>query len=146
MNSLRVKKNNIYRIEVNDNGDCIEFDVEDISLGAKCFRALDDISKLEKEYKEKIKDIKDGKEIAFMEENLFKNMREVMDSFLGENACQKIFGDRNYYNMYNDLFEELSKPRKELKGKSHLDMLKLSSKDVYNKVQNKYKKNKKKVI
>ena len=32
MNKLRVENKNIYTIEVNDNGDTIEFDIGDIEL------------------------------------------------------------------------------------------------------------------
>ena len=34
-------------------------------------------------------------------------MRKEFDSFLGEGACQKIFGDANYYCMYLQLFDAL---------------------------------------
>ena len=146
MNSLRVEKKNIYRIEVNDNGECIEFDLEDIGLRTKLYKALEDLKKIEKEFSQRIKNVKNDKECAFLEDDMFKEMRHIMDSFLGEGACQKIFGDRNYADMYNDLFKELTKKRKELGFKSHFDMLQLSTKEINDKIMNKYKKSSKKVI
>ena len=146
MNSLRVEKKNIYRIEVNDNGECIEFDLEDIGLRTKLYKALEDLKKIEKEFSQRIKNVKNDKECAFLEDDMFKEMRHIMDSFLGEGACQKIFGDRKYADMYNDLFKELTKKRKELGFKSHFDMLQLSTKEINDKIMNKYKKSSKKVI
>lgn len=146
MESLRIKKNNIYQIEVNDEGEYIEFDLEDIGLRSKLYKALDEIKNLENEFNEKIKEIKTDKEMAQIEEDFYKALRIIMDSFLGKGGCQKIFGDRNYANMYNDLFEELTRPREELNGKSHFDMLELNSKKINSKIIDKYKKNSKKVI
>ena len=146
MEKLRVQKNNIYKIEVNDDGEYIEFDLEDIGLRTKCFRALDEIKKIEKEYNKKIKNIKTNKEAAFIEEEFYKELRVAMDGFLGEGACQKIYGDRNYPSMFDDLFKELTRKRKELGGKSHFDMLQLSNEHINKKIEKKYKKNSKSVI
>ena len=85
-------------------------------------------------------------EYVKLEQEMFKEMRLAMDKVLGENACQKIFGDRNYYEMFNDLIDELSKPREELKGKSHLDMINLKSDEIHKRIMNKYQKNKKATI
>ena len=146
MNSLRVEKKNIYKIEVNDNGEYIEFDVEDIGLRARCYKALDKIKAIEKEYKEKAKKVKSFKDSALLEADMFVELRNAMDEFLGEGACQKIFGDRNYADMFNDLLEELTKPREELGGKSHFDMIKISAEATNKKVMDKYKKVSKKSI
>ena len=35
-------------------------------------------------------------------------MRENLDSFLGKNACQKIFGDKERYGQYNRLMGALA--------------------------------------
>lgn len=146
MESIRIKRDNIYRIEVNDAGEYIEFDLQDIGLRARCYRALDKIKQLEKKYKEKAKTIKSNKDGAFLEEEMFKELRSAMDEFLGNGACQKIFGETNYAEMFNDLLEELTKPRKELNGKSHFDMLKISATETNKKIMNKYSKMKKNVI
>ena len=146
MNSLRVEKKNIYQIEVNDKGEYIEFDVEDIGLRARCYKALDKIKEIEKEYKEKAKKVKSFKDSAILEADMFEELRNAMDDFLGKGACQKIFGDRNYAEMFNDLLEELTKPREELGGKSHFDMIKISADATNKKVMDKYKKVSKKSI
>ena len=104
MNSIRIEKKDIYTIEVNDNGDTIEFDLADIELPFKFQRAIDGIKTLRQELKGKLlvidkkKDHK-GKD-EFMTDNekarlelykeTFLKMRASMDEFLGVGACQKI--------------------------------------------------------
>lgn len=150
MNSLRVKKDNIYRIEVNDSGEYIEFDLEDTSLNIKYYNALEEINSLMERVKQK--EIKLNKkkadviEYLKLEEDTFKKSRDIMDSFLGANSCQKIFGDRNYYDMFFDLVEELEKKRDELDGKSYLDILKINSTNLRNDIMQKYNIEKKNVI
>lgn len=146
MESLRIKNKDVYRIEVNDKGECIEFDLSDIGLKAKCYDALDKIDEIIKSYQPRIKEVKTEREQTFLEKDLFKDLREAMDTFLGEGACQKIFGDRNYYDMFNDLLNELNKKRPELKGKSHFDMLGFNAEQIAKRVAEKYKKATKNVI
>lgn len=146
MEKIRIKNKDIYRIEVNDDGECIEFDLNDIGLKIKLYDALDKIEKINNKYQEKIKNIKTEKEQVILEVEMFREMREAMDTFLGEGACQKIFGDRNYYEMYHDLISELSKKRPELKGKSHFDMLNFSAENIRKRITMKYSKIKKNVI
>lgn len=149
MNSIRINKKGIYRIEVNDEGECIEFDLQDVGLVYRCYEALENIEKKSKEVKEKeleiTKNTNDAKELTekliLLEKEAFKELREIMDGFLGEGSCQKIFGDRNYYTMFDDLIDELTKKRKELGGKSHFDMMKISADGVKDRIKNKYKKN-----
>lgn len=160
MNGIRIKKENIYRIEVNDNGEYIEFDLSDVGLNFKLYEAIEKIQKVESETKLKEQELlkkivdegndevytKNKKELAKLEFETFQKMRIIMDSFLGEGACQKIFGDYNGYDMFDLLLEELSKPRKELENKSHFDKMQLKSSDVKDKLMKKYAKNKKAVI
>ena len=86
------------------------------------------------------------KELTTIEDSMFKEMRYAMDKFLGEGACQKIFGNRNYYTMFDDLLKELTKKRPELNNKSHFDMLELNAKSVNDRIMNKYNKKVKNVI
>jgi hypothetical protein len=128
-NSIRVHSAAEYVIEVNDKGETISFDVSDTSLASKMISTFDKINKLAAEYEGKAKAIEarpdeafkvaviDGKEktlftknqydSATMIDELYQKSRETLDSFLGEGACQKIFGDKNYLNMFNDLAEQL---------------------------------------
>lgn len=150
MNSLRVKKDNIYRIEVNDDGEYIEFDLQDTSLNIKYYNALEEINSLMEKVKQKEAKLNKKKadviEYLKLEEDTFKKSREIMDSFLGLNACQKIFDNRNYYDMFYDLVDELEKKRSELDGNSHLDMLKINSVNLRNSIMQKYSMEKKNVI
>ena len=167
MSSINLKNKDIYRIKVNDEGEYIEFDLKDIGLRSKGINALNKIEEIQKKYAVIFKEIekmetnikkgeeedieqviKDNKFKSYQEAEIemFKEMREAMDLFLGEGACQKIFGDRNYYDMFYDLVEELSKPRKELHGKSHLEMLNMKSEQINKRIAEKYGKVSKSVI
>ena len=149
MEKIRVEKKNIYTIEVNDNGDTIEFDLEDIGLNFKLLRALKEIDRIQEYMKNEItiiqkrQDVK-GKYISKNEEDIlrlwnkcFKDMRSAMDIFLGEGACQKIFGDRNYIEMFDDLMEQL---------KPHLEKMKVSYENIKKRIENKYSNKSEKVI
>lgn len=127
MEKLRIDtKKGLYEIEVNDNGDTIIFDTEDIELPFKfndAFIMTEQISK-ELKRKELLIKKKEAKENGFLtnidEEyrklmnNAYAQMREAMDKFLGEGGMQKIFGDRNYPSMYEDLLQALEPHMKAL--------------------------------
>lgn len=145
MNSIRIEKKDIYTIEVNDNGDTIEFDLVDIELPFKCERALSDVNRIYRDLRAKLliidkkEDHKlDGEIITANEKakldahrTAFKEMRVVMDAFLGEGACQKIFGDRNYVEMYDDLFEALA---------PHFEKMQINSQGITERIKAKYAK------
>ena len=145
MNSIRIEKKDIYTIEVNDNGDTIEFDLVDIELPFKCDRALSEVNRIYRDLKAKLViiekqedhrlegEIMTANEKARLEahKNAFKEMRTAMDAFLGENACQKIFGDRNYLEMFDDLFEQLE---------PHFDKMQLTSEGIAARIKAKYSK------
>ena len=158
MEKLRVQNKNIYTIEVNDNGDVIEFDLGDIELPFKLQRAYDGIRKTQAELKaklviiEKQQDSKSKKHLMSKNEEAvlkawktaFADMRKSMDEFLGEGGCQKIFGNSNYLEMYDDLMDELSKPQED--GKSHLEKMELNSKGMLERIKSKYTVTKNEVI
>ena len=143
MESIRIAKRDVYTIEVNDNGDTIEFDLVDIELPFKCERALSEVNRIHKDLKaklviiEKQEDHKLKGELMTANEKAkleayrkaFKEMRSAMDAFLGEGACQKIFGDRNYVEMYDDLFEALA---------PHLEKMKLNTAGIAERIKAKY--------
>ena len=150
MNKLRVEKKNIYTIEVNDNGDTIEFYLGDIELPFKLQRAYDGIKAAQTQLRGKIaiiekqQDRKDKKHFWSKNEEdtlkawkkAFIDMRKAMDEFLGEGGCQKIFGDSNYLEMFDDLFDELSKPQED--GLSHLDRMQISRDGMIERIKSKY--------
>lgn len=121
MEKLRVKKEREYVIEVNDKGDTISFNLEDPTLLLKMEKAYEAVSKASDKFNEKLdcaNELCNEKEedhllepaqrntlIAFDE--LYRDLRNEMDIFLGEGACQKIFGDSNYLSMFEELFAEL---------------------------------------
>ena len=145
MNSIRIEKKDIYTIEVNDLGETIEFDLVDIELPFKCERALAEVNRIYRELKAKLVII-EKKEDHKLEDgimtanekakldahiNAFKEMRVAMDAFLGSGACQKIFGDRNYVEMYDDLFEALA---------PHFEKMKLNTEGITARIKEKYSK------
>lgn len=150
MSSIRIENKDIYKIEVNDNGDCIELNIKDIGLAVRCYESIDMITKISEKAQNDIKElvgVEDAdKKITEIEKQLFIDMRKAIDYFLGENACQKIYGDVNYYDMFNDLLDELSKKRPELNNKSHLDMMGIKAESIGDKIREKYQKEQNKVL
>lgn len=117
MEKLRVKKDDTYKIEVNDNGEYIEFDLLDIELPMKCLNASRELKKQTDFYNKRIiaiaKQYADNQELLFINKNkvdmeFCKKMRQVFDSFLGEDACKKIFGSTNRVGMFDELFDQLA--------------------------------------
>ena len=146
MESLRIERKDIYTIEVNDNGDTIEFDLVDIELPFKCDRAFSEVDRIKNELKaklviidkqqdHKLKDrVMTANEAARIEayKEAYIAMRSAMDIFLGEGACQKIFGDRNYLDMFIDLADALA---------PHLKKMEISTDGIAKRIEAKYGKN-----
>lgn len=116
MESIRIKKDDVYKIEVNDNGDYIEFDLLDIELPIKAMNLAKNYKKLYENHSKKIfaisKEYLNNKELLFKkkyeaDKYFFEECRKAFDNFLGEGACQKIFGDTNRIIMFNELLEQL---------------------------------------
>lgn len=138
MEKLRVEKDNVYKIEVNDKGECIEFDLLDIELPIKLINASEELKKQKEIYKEKIEKLKnenlnpaeDMLKQYEIDKEFCQTMRDVLDSFLGENACQKIFGDTNRIGMFDDFFAQLE---------PHLDKIIINVEQVKKDLIEKYK-------
>ncbi len=138
MEKLRVEKDNVYKIEVNDKGECIEFDLLDIELPIKLINASEELKKQKKFYKEKIEKLKnenlnpaeDMLKQYEIDKEFCQTMRDVLDSFLGENACQKIFGDTNRIGMFDDFFAQLE---------PHLDKIIINVEQIKKDLIEKYK-------
>lgn len=145
MNSIRIEKRDIYTIEVNDKGETIEFDLVDIELPFRCERAVREVDRITKELQAKMViinkredhqlkgDVMTANERDILEAHrvAFKEMRVAMDMFLGDGACQKIFGDRNYLEMYNDLMEQLE---------PHLEKMKINTQGIRERIEARYSK------
>lgn len=145
MEKIRIKSKNEYVIEVNDTGDTISFDLTDPELMLKFDRAFNKVKEIEKVYHQKEKEISEReiqdeivegiltnteREIQEFAVKCFKDMRNAFDEFLGKNGCQKIFGDKNYVSMYDDLIEALE---------PHFEKMGLNAKKLKNEVIDKYK-------
>lgn len=145
--SFRIDKDNLYIIEVNDAGETIEFDLDDsIGLQNKLIKCYTEIEKIKVEFDSKIAEL-EKKEYPEEETegisqksidainvttDFYMKSRECVDMFLGKGACQKIFGDRNFPDMFDKLFEKLQ-PDIEKMGLS----IKNIQKNLVNKYQNK---------
>lgn len=127
------KKEDFYRLQINDTDDYIEFDLTDISLPERVLNAADNIAKMDSNYQKEREEIAKKYEdeatrirkLIALEREKSIAMRKEFDSFLGEGACQKIFGDTNYYGMYLQLFDALEPHFKKMeinlkKGKEKL--------------------------
>lgn len=133
---LERNKEDFYVLEVNDKGETIEFDLTDIALPEKIMKASENIGKIDKEYQEEMiklnneknDDVLNIKKAIEIENKKCKQMRKEFDSFLGENACQKIFGDTNYYGMFLQLFDALEPHFDKMKIKLDKAKLKLANK------------------
>lgn len=127
-----------YRLEVNDKGEYIEFDLTDITLPVKILEASKELSRIHKMHdKGKEKIIQENKENVNKMNNLLieyelkicKKMRDIFDSFLGEGACQKIFGDKNNYGMFENLMDALE---------PHFEKMKIKMEKAKKKLIDKY--------
>lgn len=144
MEKLRIEQKGLYEIEVNDKGETIVFDTLDLDLPFKFNDAFIQANKALEEFKTKYDKIRHKKskeygvittndeEIRKLKDETFKKLRNALDCFLGEGGCQKIFGDRNYPSMINDLLEALQ---------PHLEKLDLSYESTSERVKEKYGKN-----
>lgn len=146
MDKIRVEKENVYQIEVNDKGEYIEFDLLDIDLPMKLINGADELKKQKKIYKNKLialnKQYKDNSKLLLikqyeLDKEFCTKLRNIFDGFLGEGACQKIFGEVNRIGMFDAFFEQLS---------PHLDKLVINVEQIKNNLYEKYNPNKKEVI
>lgn len=138
MEKLRVEKDNVYKIEVNDKGEYIEFDLLDIELPIKLINASEKLEKQKAVHEQKIEELK--KENLEPKENMLKQyeidkefcqtMRNVLDNLFGEGASQKIFGDTNRITMFNDFFTQLE---------PHLDKIIIDVEQIKKDLIEKYK-------
>lgn len=122
--SINIVKKDIYTIRLNDEngvytGKDLVFNLSDVDLILKYNNAIEEIEKIKNQIKmqeiiiNKRQDVpgkylsKNQKELHELYSQGYKDMRKAMDEFLGKDGCQKIFGDINYIEMFNDLAEWL---------------------------------------
>lgn len=131
MDKIRIQRN-VKRIEVNDNGDILELDFDDLNLPYAFYGMIkkfeSDRVKFTKELAEKIKG-KSGEETAdeFVkaERELNIYMRDAIDKVFGEGTCRKVYGDilpsvemhMQFFDALRPYFEEEAKRRQEKMNK-----------------------------
>lgn len=154
MNQIRIKRKeeDLYRINISDDGKEIVFDLADIGLPFKCERAFQKVERNKQvaqgkavALERKVVSKKTGqllseleKEILTIYSDMFKANREVMDEFFGcPGAMQSLFGDSNYLDMYDDLFEQLE---------PHFKKMELNVDSIKARLEKKYSKKKSNVL
>lgn len=139
MEKLILEKNreDYYILEVNDKGDTIEFDLTDIGLAERIMNSSDRITEQDKKYQKKVVELSETfkddevqltREIIKLEKEQCQEMRRIFDDFLGEGACQKIFGDKNHYGQFNKLLDALEPHYKKMELKMQKAKRKLADK------------------
>ena len=152
-NYIKVNKKDIFRLgildengnpKVDENGKelCLEFDLADIELPLKLNKCELMIRNAQNKLKDRIviinkKEDKKGKMLLSSNEEeriralkeYYDSMEKAIDLFIGEGGTKKVFGNRRYWEMYEDLSEML---------KPFLPKLKLSINDMTDRIKNKY--------
>lgn len=119
MEKIRVSRG--IEIEVNDEGETIVLNTNDIDFMFKLNEVTMEIDKIVKEgaAKEKALSLKEPTknignltdldyEFRKLYHKYFGKIRSAMDKFLGEGACKKIFGEANSWNMWDEFIEAIT--------------------------------------
>lgn len=138
MEKIRIGNDNVYRIEVNDKGECIEFDLLDIELPMKLINASERLKEEKEKHSERMETIKNGKADGAevikkqyeVDKEFCNTMREILDELFGKGASQKIFGDVNRIDMFDDFFTQLE---------PHLDKIVINIEKIKKDLVKKYK-------
>lgn len=116
MDKIKIDNENVYKIEINDNGDCIELDLLDIELPIKFINAGKTLERETKIYNNKVKALEnqykdDVKTYLYkrldVDRTYCKKMREMFDNWLGEGTSQKVFGSKNRIGMFDEFYNQL---------------------------------------
>ena len=131
-NYIKVEKKDIFKLGILDENDkpkldengnelYIELDLADMELPLKINQSHFMVKKATNVYKMKVATInkradKVGKKLLSKNEEdshialleYYKEIEKAIDLFLGENATNKIFGKRRYYEMYDDVIDMIN--------------------------------------
>lgn len=148
MGKLLIKKNDddIYRLEINDDGDYIDFDLTDMGLASRMIKAsqnivdicrnyVSEVTELSQKYPEESDEL--SQEIVDLEIRTADAMEVAYDSWMGKGTCKKIFGDKKSYQQYVDLAEALQE---------HYDKMHIQVAKAKKKLANKYLKIKEEIL
>lgn len=127
MDKIRISRN-IKRIEVNDNGEFITLDFDDLNLPYRFYAMLKrlekDRIKFAQQLQERLKD-KSGadstEELVEAEHGLNIYFRDAVDEVFGEGTCRKVYGDilpsidmhLQFFDSIRPYFEEEAKRRQQ---------------------------------
>ncbi|MCM1167964.1 MAG: hypothetical protein NC299_17295 [Lachnospiraceae bacterium] len=126
MDKIRLQRN-IKRIEVNDSGECITLDFDDLNLPYRYYGMLKklekDRAKFAAEFAEKLKGKPDGdctEELVNAERELNIYFRDAVDEVFGEGTCRKAYGDilpslemhMRFFDALRPYFEEEAERRR----------------------------------
>ena len=127
MDKIRISRN-IKRIEVNDNGEFITLDFDDLNLPYRFYAMLKrlekDRIKFAQQLQERFKD-KSGsdstEELVEAEHDLNIYFRDAVDEVFGEGTCRKVYGDilpsidmhLQFFDAIRPYFEEEAKRRRQ---------------------------------
>lgn len=99
MEKIRIARN-VKRIEVNDDGEFIELDFDDLNLPYRYYAMLKRFEKDRAEFSRELSEKLKGKNAAESAEELVEaerrlniHFRDAIDEVFGEGTCRKVYGD-----------------------------------------------------
>lgn len=131
MDKIRIARN-IKRIEVNDNGEFITLDFDDLNLPYRYYGMLKrlekDRVKFAQELQEKLGDktgVDSAEELVNAERDLNIYFRDAIDEVFGEGTCRKVYGDilpsidmhLQFFDAIRPYFEEEAQRRRQKMSK-----------------------------
>lgn len=135
MEKIRLQRN-IKRIEVNDNGECIELDFDDLNLPYRYYGMIRRFEKDRVKFAEKLAEkLKNGSpeenadDMVNAERELNIYLRDAVDEVFGEGTCRKVYGDilpsvemhLQFFDALRPYFEEEAKRRQQKMNKYRAD-------------------------
>lgn len=127
MDRIRIQRN-VKRIEVNDNGEFITLDFDDLNLPYKFYGMLKKLETDRVEFAERFSESLKGKsnaecldEFIAAERDLNIYFRDAVDEVFGEGTCRKVYGDilpsleihMQFFDALRPFFEEELKRRRQ---------------------------------
>ncbi len=131
MDKIRLQRN-IKRIEVNDNGEYITLDFDDLELPYRYYGMLKKLEKDRVKFSAELAEKLKGKPASVCTEELVNAERELniyfrdaVDEVFGEGTCRKVYGDilpsvemhLQFFDALRPYFEEEAKRRQERMNK-----------------------------
>lgn len=131
MDKIRIARN-IKRIEVNDNGEFITLDFDDLNLPYRYYGMLKrlekDRVKFAQELQEKLRDktgMDSAEELVNAERDLNIYFCDAIDEVFGEGTCRKVYGDilpsidmhLQFFDAIRPYFEEEAQRRRQKMSK-----------------------------